>query len=92
MMSVDLHDILSGLIAKDRLPALAISANGFAFDPRSGQSFTVNHTGIAAVELLLSSHSIEATVEELAREYDVPHDVVLGAVEVFIRQLARYLT
>jgi hypothetical protein len=91
-MSVDLRDILNDLIAKDRLPALAISANGFAFDPRSGQSFTVNHTGIATVESLLASQSIEATVEQLSRDYDVPADVVLGAVEVFIRQLARYLT
>ncbi|KIM00166.1 hypothetical protein CCC_02954 [Paramagnetospirillum magnetotacticum MS-1] len=91
-MSVDLRDILNDLIAKDRLPALAISANGFAFDPRSGQSFTVNHTGIATVELLLANNSIDATVDELARQYDVPEDVVLGAVEVFIRQLARYLT
>ena len=91
-MSVDLRDILNDLIAKDRLPALAISANGFAFDPRSGQSFTVNHTGIATVELLLANNSIDATVDELARQYDVPGDVVLGAVEVFIRQLARYLT
>jgi len=90
-MSVELRDILRDLIGKDRLPALAISANGFAFDPRSGQSFTVNHTGVATVELLLANGSIETTVEELAKQYDVPGDVVLGAVEVFIRQLARYL-
>lgn len=90
-MSVDLRDILNDLIAKDRLPALAISANGFAFDPRSGQSFTVNHTGIATVELLLANNSIDTTVDELARQYEVPADIVLGAVEVFIRQLARYL-
>ena len=90
-MSVELRDILSDLIGKDRLPALAISANGFAFDPRSGQSFTVNHTGIATVELLLQNGSVEDTVDELSRQYDVPADVVLGAVEVFVRQLARYL-
>lgn len=90
-MSVELREILSDLIGKDRLPALAISANGFAFDPRSGQSFTVNHTGIATVELLLQNGSVEETVDELSRQYDVPSDVVLGAVEVFVRQLARYL-
>jgi hypothetical protein len=90
-MSVELRDILSDLIGKDRLPALAISANGFAFDPRSGQSFTVNHTGIATVELLLQNGNVEDTVDELSRQYDVPADVVLGAVEVFVRQLARYL-
>lgn len=90
-MSAELRDILQDLIAKDRLPALAISANGFAFDPRSGQSFTVNHTGIATVELLLANGSIDKTVEELSRHYDAPPDAVLGAVEVFVRQLARYL-
>ena len=90
-MSVELRDILSDLIGKDRLPALAISANGFAFDPRSGQSFTVNHTGISTVELLLQNGSVEDTVDELSRQYNVPADVVLGAVEVFVRQLARYL-
>ncbi|MBF0309591.1 MAG: PqqD family protein [Magnetococcales bacterium] len=90
-MSAELGDILRDLIGKDRLPALAISANGFAFDPRSGQSFTVNHTGIDTVELLLANGSIEATVDELSKRYDVPVDVVLGGVEVFIRQLSRYL-
>ncbi|MBF0175909.1 MAG: PqqD family protein [Magnetococcales bacterium] len=90
-MSAELGDILRDLIGKERLPALAISANGFAFDPRSGQSFTVNHTGVDTVELLLANGSVENTVAELAKRYDVPGDVVLGAVEVFIRQLARYL-
>ncbi len=90
-MSAELANILRELLEKERLSALAISANGFAFDPRSGQSFTVNHTGVATMELLLANHSIESTVGALAKQYEMPTDVVLGAVEVFIRQLARYL-
>ncbi len=90
-MSAELANILRELIEKERLSALAVSANGFAFDPRSGQSFTVNHTGVATMELLLANHSIESTVGVLAKQYEMPTDVVLGSVEVFIRQLARYL-
>jgi hypothetical protein len=90
-MSGDLHSVLRDLLGKGRLQALAISANGFAFDPRSGQSFTVNHTGVATVEKLLAGNDVDATVAALTDEYDVPAEVVLGAVEVFVRQLARYL-
>ncbi|MBF0311033.1 MAG: PqqD family protein [Magnetococcales bacterium] len=87
-----LSEILQELLRTDRLHALAVSANGFAFDPRSGQSFTVNQTGIDTVELLLAGGSLETTVESLSTRYDVPADVVLGGVEVFIRQLSRYLS
>jgi Coenzyme PQQ synthesis protein D (PqqD) len=90
-MPTNPREIFTELMGKNRLQALAISANGFAFDPRSGQSFSINHTGVATVELLLDTKDIEATVEKLAERYDVPSDIALGSVEVFIRQLARYL-
>lgn len=90
-MTSDLRKALKDLLDGDRLQALAVSANGFAFDPRSGQSFTINHTGIATVEMLVSMGDIDTTIEALAADYEVPPDVVAGAVEVFVRQLARYL-
>lgn len=76
---------------RERLQSLAVSSTGFAFDPRSGQSFTINRTGMAALEHLRRTADIDQTVAALATNYKVPADVVLGTVEVFVRQLSRYL-
>lgn len=83
--------VLDDLLTKGRLQAFAVSANGFAFDPQSGQSFSINHTGVATLELLLEKADIDGVVAALSKSYGVPADIVRGSVEVFIRQLARYL-
>lgn len=90
-MAADPQSLLKELVNRQRLQSLAVSASGFAFDPRSGQSFTINRTGLAALEHLRSTANIDTTVTVLAERYSVPCDMVLGAVEVFVRQLARYL-
>ncbi|MBF0110167.1 MAG: PqqD family protein [Magnetococcales bacterium] len=74
-----------------RLENLAISRNGYVFDPKSGQSFTVNATGLMALELLQGGATAEDTAMALSRSYGVAREVALGSVEGFIRQLARNL-
>ena len=80
------------MIDTSRLMDLAISPSGFAFDPRSGQSFAVNGAGIVAIEHLQRGVGLEETARQLTLVYDVAEDVACGAVEGFIRQLARYLS
>ncbi|MBF0144107.1 MAG: PqqD family protein [Magnetococcales bacterium] len=75
----------------ERLFGLAVSRNGFVFDPVSGQSFTVNATGLATLELLQRGASVQETARQVSEIYSVAWEVALSAVEGFIRQLADVL-
>lgn len=70
---------------------LAISPSGFAFDPETGQSFSVNETGLAALAELRSRRSPAEVARSLATEYDVSEDVALAGLEAFLGQLRRFL-
>ena len=49
---------------------LALSESGFVFDPVSGQSFTVNETGIELLRLLQQSTDLQEIQTALADIYD----------------------
>ena len=53
------------------LQRLAISESGFVFDPASGQSFTVNETGLALLRLLQKSSDVQSIIGRLQQEYDI---------------------
>ncbi|HEY9788259.1 MAG TPA: PqqD family protein [Candidatus Obscuribacterales bacterium] len=76
---------------QERLSQLAISATGFLFDPQTGQSYTLNRTGVLALECLRRGSSIERAADCLCQEYDVTPEVALSSVEAFVLQLRRYL-
>ena len=50
---------------------LAISESGFVFDPVSGQSFTVNETGLAVLRRFQQSTDIAEIQQSLAGIYDI---------------------
>jgi len=56
--------------------SIAISENGFVFNPITGDSFTLNNTGIQILTLLKSGKTIDDIKELFAEEYDVD-DLVL---------------
>lgn len=85
-------DTLSRLHREGLLRQLALSNTGFVFDPRSGQSFTVNPTGLEALELLRGGLSIGQTAAALSKSYDTLPDLAETALESFIQQLGRYLS
>lgn len=74
-----------------RLAELQLGANGFAFDPRSGQSFTLNPTGLEALKCLSRGSSVEETGQHLAEHYPVSAAAAAEATSAFLRQLGRYL-
>jgi len=74
-----------------RLAELQLSVNGFAFDPRSGQSFTLNPTGLEALKCLSRGCSVEETSQHLAEHYPVSAAAAAEATSAFLRQLGRYL-
>lgn len=53
----------------DRLNQLAISPNGFIFDPRSGSTFTVNGSARTILEGIQQGHGLDAIVADLGGSF-----------------------
>jgi hypothetical protein len=53
------------------LSRLALSDTGFVFDPVSGDSFTLNQTGLALLRIFLRHRGILQVLEEVERDFEV---------------------
>ncbi len=53
------------------LQRLALSDSGFIFDPMTGNSFTVNSTGLAILRLLQKESSLPELLGAVQEEFDV---------------------
>ncbi|MFZ0391927.1 MAG: HPr-rel-A system PqqD family peptide chaperone [Calditrichia bacterium] len=74
----------------NRLSQLAINEEGFVFDPVSGESFTVNSTGLAILNHLKQNESPAEIAAQLAESFeDVPEELEQD-VQDFIRRLQTY--
>ncbi|MBX9952829.1 MAG: PqqD family protein [Candidatus Obscuribacterales bacterium] len=90
-----MEELLSRTVGKvptrDRLSQLAVSETGFIFDPQTGQSFSVNQTGLIVLDLLKRGSSLDAASNSLADRCGIPNEIASSSVEAFILQLGRYL-
>ena len=57
------------------LRSLAISANGFVFDPRTGHSYTANATAMMIVTKLQQGQTPSQIVDALRKEWGAPDSV-----------------
>lgn len=73
----------------DRLARLAVSPQGMAFDPETGDSFTLNPTGRTVLNGLLAGEEPEAIAAALAKEHGVDPQRCLRDVEDFLACLRR---
>lgn len=87
----NLDDSVAELQRTSALKHLALSDSGFVFDPASGQSFSVNPTGLAVLRHLQQATSADDIVTQLAGEYGIALTQARLAVEHFVQQLRRYL-
>ncbi|WP_456396611.1 HPr-rel-A system PqqD family peptide chaperone [Desulfurobacterium sp.] len=71
----------------NKLNRLAISEEGFIFDPETGNSFTVNKTGLFILNLLKESKDVEDIVEALTEEFEVDREEAMRDVTDFLEQL-----
>lgn len=55
-----------------KLSQLAISSEGFVFNPATGDSFQVSQTGLDILNGLRDGKSDEAIVQKLTETYEVP--------------------
>ncbi len=90
-MQKQVADLMKSLSKNQRLSKFAISDRGFLFDPETGQSFTLNATGLVAMNHLKNGETIEETAKHLADEFKVPHETAVNSVEAFLIQLGRYI-
>lgn len=50
---------------------LAISETGFVFDPSTGDSYTLNTTGLEILQMLREGKSQEMIIQRMTADYDV---------------------
>lgn len=74
----------------DRIRALALNPDGFAFDPTTGESFTLNVTGLAALEALRDGLPAQQVAERLSEEFGVPVEEAARDVADFVDHLRAY--
>jgi|JI10StandDraft_1071094.scaffolds.fasta_scaffold1254187_2 hypothetical protein len=63
-------------MANNALKNLAVSENGFVFDPTSGNTFILNETALIIVKLLIQEKSKEEIKESILNEYAVEIDEI----------------
>lgn len=75
-----------------RLDDLAISRNGFVFDPMTGASFSLNAAALAMLEGLKEGRGRAGLIADLRARFDVPPaGADLDAdIEDFVDQLKRH--
>jgi Coenzyme PQQ synthesis protein D (PqqD) len=73
-----------------RIKDLAISENGFVFDPFSGGTFTLNATGHAVIKGLRDGLSRSEIVANLSTEFDGVTNKLNEDVQDFIRTLSEF--
>jgi hypothetical protein len=69
------------------LGRLALSDSGFVFDPLTGNSFTVNTTGLSILRQLQKTEEWQQVIETLRSEFDVAHQIAERDVIEFAASL-----
>jgi PqqD family protein of HPr-rel-A system len=73
-----------------RLRSLALNPDGFAFDPTTGESFTLNETGLTILEGLREGLTHEQLTTRLTERFDVPADDASRDVDDFLDHLRTF--
>ncbi len=73
-----------------RLGDLALSDTGFAFDPYSGSTFTINATGVSVLLAMKDGLAPDAIVERLRATFDARAADVRRDVEDFTALLRQH--
>jgi hypothetical protein len=74
----------------NRLNQLAINSEGFVFDPTTGDSFTLNPTGLFIINRLKLDMSIENIAEEMSEEFEESSETLSKDISDFIIHLRTY--
>ncbi len=72
------------------LVRLAISEEGFIFDPFTGNSFTTNRVGLWILKQLKQGKTLQDIWQEMIEEFEVEPEVAERDLTDFIEQLRTY--
>jgi hypothetical protein len=70
-----------------RLQRLMINDSGFAFDPQTGQTYSINPTGVDVIRWLNEGYEPQRVVECLRKEYGVDEFTASQDYEAFVTSL-----
>ncbi|MDP3352909.1 MAG: PqqD family protein [Flavobacteriaceae bacterium] len=70
--------------------SIAISENGFVFNPEIGTSFTTNSLGVAILKQLKNSTTKEKIRDSISTSYDVDAVTCEKDLDDFLRMLDQY--
>lgn len=74
----------------DRLRSLALNPDGFAFDPTTGESFTVNRSGLVILEGLRKGMAHAQIVAKLTEVFQVEADDASRELDDFMDHLRTF--
>jgi len=70
-----------------RLRGLAVSETGFVFDPRTGHSYSVNPSGLVAIEALRGGATLEDATKKISESFDAEGQPLDDHLEAFVALL-----
>ncbi len=74
----------------DKIHQLAMSDNGFVFDPLTGYSYNVNETGRFILKCMNEGKNKDEIIHCLLEEFEVELDLAENDMNYFISQLSVY--
>ena len=69
---------------------IAISDNGFIFDPVTGESYTLNPIAVEILSLYKDGNSKNVIIEVLLKKYDVPEIELEKSISDFEKMINDY--
>ena len=75
-------------MAGQNLSHLALSDDGFLFDPTSGHTYTLNSVGTFILKKIIQKYSFDQIVASVTEEYDVSADIFSRDLEQFYHFLS----
>lgn len=73
-----------------RIARIAMSDEGFLFDPLNGESFVCNDTGLAILRHLIAGKAPDQIGPLLAQSFEVDADSAQADVQDFLSRLRQY--
>jgi hypothetical protein len=67
---------------------IALSENGFVFNPSTGDSFTLNNTGKEVLTLIKEGKDLNQIIELMIEKYDVDRSTLERYLTDFVNDLA----
>jgi len=69
---------------------LAVSDNGFVFDPETGESFTVNEVGVSIIKQLQNNSDHDELIQVLEEEYEIDRLTLEKSISDFMTMMQEF--